>query len=71
MSLIKDIASALEPKVVDCPYKKKRVIFVVTKIMIYEDGSIGLAWSCSNGEDCDIDYCRYSRAWKQKRKHGV
>lgn len=66
-TLLKDVIAAVEPKVIDCPYRNMKVIFVVTKIMFYEDGSIGLAWGCSYAEDCDVPFCRYSRAWKRVR----
>jgi len=63
------IFSATRPAKLYCEHMKEHVILAVTKVMVYEDGSIGLAWSCSHGEICGNEHCRYSRAWKEKHKH--
>ena len=65
---IEKILKSIRPWQFKCATTKKIVIFAPTKIMEYEDGGIGIAWSCSYGEDCQNQDCRYSRAWKNRHK---
>jgi len=47
---------------------RKTVFIVPIKIKKLEDGSLGISYACSRGEQCYDPYCRYAYANKNKLK---
>ncbi|MEM3061891.1 MAG: hypothetical protein QW265_05760 [Candidatus Bathyarchaeia archaeon] len=47
---------------------RKTVFIVPIKIKKLEDGSLGISYACSRGEQCHDLHCRYAYANKNKVK---
>ena len=47
-------------------FEKRTAIIAPIRFKVLEDGSIAVAWACSNGQECEDSACLYAKATKNK-----